>query len=133
MDRRLCVFVVDDRPMIAYALSAALRDHGYVVIPYIDPLSALRDVERFIPDVLIRDIEKPDLGGVDLAIQVQTRCPDCKVFLMSGYTGRIEELERARENGFRFQFFAKPVSAQTFARQIESLSGTNPYRQVATT
>ena len=125
MKRTLRVFVVDDRPMIAYSLRAVLSDCGHRVIPYTNPAQALSDAGGIAPDVLISDIEMPVLNGINLAIEIQTKHPDCKVFLMSGHTGYIDGLESARKKGFQFLFFAKPVSAQTFVEQIERLSVTN--------
>src|ERR1700753_2442872 len=76
MKHVLRVFVVDDRPAIAYTLSAVLRDYGYSVTPYTNTLSALRDSPKLAPDVLISDVDMPELDGVDLAMQVQARCPN---------------------------------------------------------
>jgi len=123
MDHDLRIFVVDDRPMIAYTLSAVLRDQGCSVIPYTDPLRALRDARRFTPDVLISDVEMPALGGVDLAIQVQAQCLGRKVILMSAHLGPINSLERARDHEFEFPLFAKPVSASTIVEELEGISG----------
>ena len=124
MKRDLRVFVVDDIPVIAYKLSEVLRDRGYSVIPYTDPLQALQDGRSFSPHVLITDVDMPELDGVNLAILMQAQCPACKVLLMSGHIGPIENLESARKKGFQFPLFAKPVSAQTMVEQLEGLSAT---------
>jgi CheY-like chemotaxis protein len=128
MRQGLLVFVVDDRPMIAYTLSAVLREQGHSVIPYTNPLLALHDARIFAPDVLISDVEMPELEGVELAIQLKELCPECKIFLMSGHLGPIQSLENARQAGFDFPFFAKPVSALTFVKQLEGLLVTRCQR-----
>src|ERR1700761_6433227 len=71
MKTDLRVFVVDDFPTTAYTLSSVLRDGGHSVMPYTDPVRALNDALQSPPDVLISDVEMPDLGGVDLAMRVQ--------------------------------------------------------------
>ena len=119
MKHDLCVFVVDDKPFIAYTLSAVLRDGGHNAIPYTDPLLALRDAQSFTPDVLISDVEMPNLGGVELAIQVLNSCPSCKVLLISGHPGPIKSLEDARRKGFDFPLFEKPLSARRLAEELE--------------
>jgi CheY-like chemotaxis protein len=115
----LRIFVVDDVPMIAHTLSAVLCDHGYSATPYTDPLRALRDVRKFAPNVLISDVQMPDLDGVDLAIQVQAQCPDCRVLLMSGHIGPIKSVETALDYGFQFPVLSKPVSALAIAERLE--------------
>jgi CheY-like chemotaxis protein len=75
MKHDLCVFVVDDMPLVAYTVRAVLRDDRHSAIPYSDPTLALRDAPRFMPDVLISDVEMLELGGVDPAVQVLAVCP----------------------------------------------------------
>jgi CheY-like chemotaxis protein len=110
--------------MIAYTLSAVLRECGHSVIPYTDPLMALRDARTFVPDVLISDVEMPELEGVDLAIQLKVLCPQCEIFLMSGHLGPIKSLEKAREAGFDFPLFSKPISALIFVERLEGIANT---------
>jgi CheY-like chemotaxis protein len=119
MKHDLCVFVVDDMPLVAYTVSAVLRDEGHSAIPYTDPTLALRDARSFMPDVLISDVEMPELGGVDLAIQVLAFCPGCKVFLMSGHRDPVKSLEEASAKGFHFPLFEKPLSARMLAEELE--------------
>ena len=121
MKHDLCIFVVDDMPLLAYTVSSVLRDEGLNAIPYTDSLVALRDAPFFNPDVLISDVEMPNLGGIDLAIEVRGLCPNCKVLLMSGHTGPIQRLEEARAKGFRFPLFEKPLSARMLADELEVL------------
>ena len=119
MKHDLCVFVVDDKPLVAYTVSAILRDEGHSAIPYTNPVAALGDARSFTPDVLISDIEMPNLGGVELAIQILALCPKCKVFLMTGHSGPITSLDEARAQGFHFPLFEKPLSARMLAEELE--------------
>jgi CheY-like chemotaxis protein len=126
MKHDLCVFVVDDMPLVAYTVSAALRDEGHSAIPYTDPTLALRDARSFTPDVLISDVEMPDLGGVDLAIQLLAFCPQCKVLLMTGKTGPVKSLEVAEAKGFHFPLFEKPLSARILVEELEAFRHEQP-------
>ena len=119
MKHDLCIIVVDDKPLIAYTVSSVLRDEGHWAIPYTDPLQALRDARSFKPDVLISDVEMPNLGGVDLAMQVLGFCPNCKVLLMSGHSIPIRNREETRANGFEFPVFEKPLSARMLVEELE--------------
>lgn len=121
MKRDLRVFVVDDNPMCAHTLSAVLCHQGFHASAYTNPLKALHDACSSMLDVLISDVEMPDLGGVDLAIRILAVCPSCKIFLMSGHIGPISSLEDAREKGFHFPLFEKPLSALTLAEKINDL------------
>ena len=126
MKQGLCVFVVDDMPLVAYTVSAVLRDEGHSAIPYTSPVAALRDARSFRPDVLISDVEMPNLGGVDLAIQILRLSPNCKVFLMTGKSGAIPSLEEARKRGFHFPLLQKPLSASTLVEELELIRHEQP-------
>jgi CheY-like chemotaxis protein len=106
-------------PLIAYAVSSVLRDEGHSAIPYTDPVAALQDARSFRPDVLISDIDMPNLGGIDLAIQVLGFCPNCKVVLMTGHKGSITSVDEARAKGFHFALFEKPLSARILLEELE--------------
>ena len=131
MKQDLCVFVVDDMPLVAYTVSAALREEGHSAIPYTDPTFALRDARSFMPDALISDVEMPELGGVDLAIQVLALCPQCKVLLMTGTTGPIKSLEQAQAKGFHFPLFRKPMSARALVEELEAFCYEQPEPMVS--
>jgi CheY-like chemotaxis protein len=126
MKHDLCVLVVDDMPLVAYTVSAVLRDAGHSAIPYTDPTLALRDARSFMPDVLISDVEMPELGGVDIAIQVLAFCPQCKVLLMTGKTGPIKSLEVAQAKGLHFPLFETPLSARTLVEELEAFRHEEP-------
>jgi DNA-binding NtrC family response regulator len=119
MKHDLRVFVVDDMPLIAYTVSSVLRDEGHSAIPYIDPVAALQDARSFRPDVLISDVDMPNLGGIDLAIQVLGFCPNCKVILMTGHKGSATSVDEARAKGFHFALFEKPLSARILLEELE--------------
>lgn len=119
MKHDLCVFVVDDMPLIAYMVSSVLRDEGHSAIPYTDPVAALQDARSFMPDVLISDVEMPNLRGIDLAIEVLGFCPNCKVILITGNKGSITSVDEARAKGFHFALFEKPLSARILVEELE--------------
>jgi FixJ family two-component response regulator len=69
--------------------------------------------------VLISDVDMPNLGGIDLAVQVLGVCPNCKVILMTGDKGSIASVEEARAKGLHFALFEKPLSARILVEELE--------------
>src|SRR6188508_2836341 len=55
------VLVVDDEETIAELVAAALRYEGFVVRQSHDGRSALGEVEKFRPHLVVLDIQLPDL------------------------------------------------------------------------
>jgi DNA-binding NtrC family response regulator len=115
------VFVVDDESVISSTLAIILQNQGFDTKAFTDPLEALRAACSEPPDLLITDIMMPVMSGVELAIQVQERCPSCKVLLFSGqsFTGPL--LENARSNGLNFEFLAKPVHPSVLLDKIKEV------------
>ena len=120
------VFVVDDEHVIATSLALILRQLGFEVTPFIEPLEALNAANSEAPDLLISDVVMPALSGIDLAIQMQERCPNCKVLLFSGQAATASMLEKARANGHNFELLLKPVHPKDLLREIRKVTGENP-------
>jgi hypothetical protein len=61
-----------------------------------------------------------ELTGIELAIQMPRKCPECKVLLFSGQadTQCLRETALAREN--HFELISKPVHPTDLPRKIEA-------------
>lgn len=65
MERRK-ILVVDDEPQITRVLRHSLTAHGYDVRTAADGRSALDTVRDFGPDVVITDLQMPEMDGLEL-------------------------------------------------------------------
>jgi two-component system, OmpR family, KDP operon response regulator KdpE len=65
------VLVVDDEPNIIATVSPLLRAQGYEVFSAMTGRAALDAVERDKPDLIVLDLGLPDIGGVDVCLQVR--------------------------------------------------------------
>jgi len=119
----LRVFVVDDEHVIASSLATILRyNGGFHATSFNDPLDALQAARLEAPDLLITDVVMPQLSGVDLAIQIQKQCPNCKVLLFSGQLATAHLLDSAHAQGFEFEVLSKPVHPADLLAGIQSLT-----------
>jgi DNA-binding NtrC family response regulator len=103
------VFVVDDEPIIAFTLAAILKLHGYSVTFFTSPQEVLASAQSRAPDLLISDVTMPGISGIDLAIQMKDRYPQCKMLLFSGQAGSLNLVDDARIQGHNFQLLEKPI------------------------
>lgn len=118
--KRPRVFVVDDEPIIATTLAVILRQQGFDATSFSEPLEALEAAQSDAPDLLISDVVMPHLSGIDLAIQVQQKCPNCRVLLFSGQAATGHLLEAARAGGHDFELMTKPVHPTNLLARIRA-------------
>jgi chemosensory pili system protein ChpA (sensor histidine kinase/response regulator) len=71
--RRSRVLVVDDSLSVRRAVATLLEDQGYDVALARDGLEAAKQMETARPDVLLTDLEMPNMNGLELAMHVRSR------------------------------------------------------------
>ncbi|MEO8064290.1 MAG: response regulator [Pseudomonadota bacterium] len=71
--RRSRVLVVDDSMSVRRAVATLLEDQGYDVTMARDGLEAIKLMEVARPDVLLTDLEMPNMNGLELSQHVRSR------------------------------------------------------------
>ena len=115
------VYVVDDEEVIVRTLAKILEMSGFTAIAFTDPLVALTRSETEAPDLLLSDVVMPDMSGIELAIQIQTRHPGCKILLFSGQAATADLLDKARQEGHDFHLLTKPIHPTDLLAAIKTL------------
>jgi len=69
------LLVVDDEPEIRSSMSLLLAEIGYRVRCAQDGFSALRELRKKIPDILLSDLNMPGMSGFELLSVVRRRYP----------------------------------------------------------
>ena len=124
--RQPLVFVVDDENVIASSLATILRHLGFDATSFTEPFEALKAARFRHPDLLITDVVMPELSGIELAVQVEAFCPNCKVLLFSGQAATTDLLQAARADGHDFELVLKPVHPKDLLSKIQQLTGEVP-------
>jgi CheY-like chemotaxis protein len=112
------IYVVDDEPIISETLGQILRQKGFEVSCFTDPLKGLEAVHLKAPDFLITDVVMPEMSGIDLAIVIRETCPHCTVLLFSGQIITTQLLEAARDRGHNFDVLTKPVPPANILERV---------------
>ncbi len=71
--RRSRILVVDDSLSVRRAVATLLEDQGYDVLLARDGLEAAKSMEVSRPDLLVTDLEMPNMNGLELAAHVRSR------------------------------------------------------------
>jgi len=128
----MVVLIVDDEPVVAESTAAVFRHAGHSAYSATSAVEALTLAYEVNPDLLISDVVMPGFSGIDLAIELLARIPNCKVLLISGQAQTADLLEGAAERGYHFEIAAKPLWPPDLIRQAEEIVGRDESSDAAT-
>jgi DNA-binding response OmpR family regulator len=133
--RRRCpatirVLAVDDDPLILNALTRQLPAWGIQVTPLEDPRQLWQCLLTLRPDVLLLDIEMPDIDGIELCqiIRSDSRWSGLPIVFLSGRRDAetIQRLYSAGADDYIPKPFTEP---ELVTRIINRLERTHPRQQ----
>ena len=110
------VLIVDDDPQLPRAFARILRAAGFTVEHADDGNQARRAVETGSFDVVLSDIDMPNLDGIGLLRAVRGIDPDLPVVLITA-SPAVETAVAALEHG-ALRYLIKPVPASALAQAV---------------
>lgn len=98
--KKIQVIVAEDQGMVLGALAALLETEPDIAVcaRAANGRLALKAVAERKPDVLVTDIEMPEMTGLTLAAEVRERYPDTKIIILTTFA-RPGYLRRALDSG----------------------------------
>ena len=114
------VLIVDDNASVRTLLSLCIRERGYSFLLAANGQQAL-SMSRAYPgkiDLLLSDVDMPQMNGFDLARQLIKERPGVRVLMISG-------VERAT---FGLPFLRKPFLPHDLWRKLEQVFSSAPCR-----
>jgi DNA-binding NarL/FixJ family response regulator len=85
IEKEIRILIADDHPMFRFGLRALLQtEEGLQVIGEAGTgLEAVELATALQPDVVLMDINIPQLNGIEATRQIVAHCPDCAVLMVS--------------------------------------------------
>ena len=111
------ILITDDEAINVEILSAMLEDDFEVRVAY-DGKTALAILDKIPMDVILLDIEMPEMNGIEVARQIRAnpKLHDLKILLISGYSQ--EEIEQ-KLNGLEIEgLLSKPTTKAILTKTI---------------
>jgi two-component system cell cycle sensor histidine kinase/response regulator CckA len=115
------IFLVEDDNAVRSLVKVSLERSGYRVVEASDGEEAIRFLQTYQGplDLLVSDVVMPNLGGRQLAEQVQAMRPTVKVLFLSGYTD--DAVLKHGINHAEFNFLQKPFSPAALANTVRRI------------
>jgi DNA-binding NtrC family response regulator len=117
------IAVVDDDPQVCAIVQGFLEQAGCQVSTFAAPLACLAAIRPQPPDILITDVQLPEMDGLQLLREVKSFSPSTDVIVITGGAHKDVAI-RALKLG-AFDFFEKPVVA---GELVETVRRTMRYR-----
>ncbi|MDG2003054.1 MAG: response regulator [Novosphingobium sp.] len=115
------ILVVEDNDLNRRLFCDVLKSQGFAVEPVSDGRDALEAAHSFVPNLIIMDIQLPNISGLDLieAAKSDKFLRTIPVLAVTAYAGKGDE-ERIRDAGAD-NYLAKPVSIGPFMAAVRAL------------
>ena len=119
------ILVVDDDGSICAMAKAILESQGYEVLCAVDGFDALTALKQSLPDVIISDLQMPNMSGFEFLSIVRRRFPKIPTIAISGaFSG-----EDVPESVLADAFFEKgQYSPESLFQKITALLEEIPQR-----
>jgi two-component system response regulator (stage 0 sporulation protein F) len=110
------ILIIEDHASVRMLLARVLEDAGYQVYEAANGRQGLEQFQAEPVDLVITDLEMPEMTGLDAILALTRMFLDVKVIAISGGAG--DGLQQARLLGAR-QTFAKPLDLDALLHGIQ--------------
>ncbi len=111
------ILIVDDEPNIRDIFTLLLGEKGYAVESAASGRDGLARAAAFQPDVLLLDMNLPDLSGLDVLAGLRESLPSCRIIVITAF-GTIRNAVEATRRG-AYAYLEKPVDNEELLLLIE--------------
>jgi two-component system cell cycle response regulator DivK len=115
------ILIVEDNALNIKLFCDLLAAHGHEPEAVTDSRNALESARRFMPDLVITDIQLPHVSGLELIrmIRDDDKLADVPIMAVTAYSAQGDE-ERIRSAGAQ-AYVSKPISVVKFAQTVDEL------------
>jgi DNA-binding response OmpR family regulator len=117
------ILVVDDEPNILLSLEYLMEQAGYEVRSARDGESALAEIERAPPDLVLLDVMMPKRDGYEVCQMIRAR-PEWRDIMVIMLTAKGREIER--EKGISLgadDYVTKPFATRELVDKVRQTLG----------
>jgi pilus assembly protein CpaE len=115
------ILLVDDEEQIRKLLESSLQRRGYDVLVATDGIEALRQIRAKMPDLIVTDVNMPNMNGFELTRRLRADHRTARVpIVMLSARKQADDILTGYAEGAD-EYIAKPVEMAVLAAKIEVL------------
>jgi DNA-binding NarL/FixJ family response regulator len=126
-DHRISLIIVEDHPVVVEGLQILFNSSGKYCVEGVAGTGkeCLHLLQWLTPDVLLLDINLPDISGIDLCKQIIDKHPDQKVLALTTYSERVF-IQQMLDNG-AYGYVLKNASSEEIMDGVDEVNKGNKY------
>jgi CheY-like chemotaxis protein len=118
------ILIVDEEKDVGGTFEAMLKNHGFDIDYFTDPVQALEKFKPNLYDLTILDIKMPEINGFELYDKLKSRDPKIKTLFITALNS-VESYNTHNSKVYPLKgkrhFMAKPVSRKELLEQVYSM------------
>jgi CheY-like chemotaxis protein len=132
VQRRSRVLVVDDSMSVRRAVASLLEDQGYEIVQARDGLEAVKSMESARPDLLLTDLEMPNMNGLELTAHVRSRSELASLPVIMITSRSMDKHRRQALTSGVDVYLTKPYTDQELLQQVATALTNRVEKRAAT-
>ncbi len=121
MSSHPAILIVEDEPILAKNMGRYLRNSGFDVNVTFTGETAMAQLEKYKPDIVLLDYRLPDTNGLDLLGRIQMVDRRIRVIMITG-EGNIQLAVQAIKAG-AYDYLEKPVVLKELKLLLKKIAG----------
>ena len=120
------IILTEDHKELSQVLCMRLKSCGFEVIPCYDGSSSFNKIKDLHPDLLILDIDLPDINGLDLLDNIRNTpgFEDIKILVLTGLTEKFDGCntdDELKEKLGVNAYLSKPFKTEDLVSTVKNL------------
>ena len=116
------ILIVDDEHVVADTLNLIFLKNGFETRVTYSASAALACAPEFAPELLLCDIDMPEMDGLALIAAMRDQQPSCRILVLTGAYGRLPHvLQRADSICPEVSILIKPCQPANLLRKADDL------------
>lgn len=86
------ILTVDDHPVVRNGIAGLIADQPDMTVigEASNGREGIQQFRALKPDVILMDLQMPELGGIDAIIAIRDECPTARIIVLTTYTGDVQ-------------------------------------------